>query len=82
MELIVPTRRTVQQGLEGHLGREWGTKKHKEQTARQEVLFKLTNFYFPHTGYILIGAGRVCMGGGVALSLGNAPVPGNRTLTG
>ena len=63
MELIVPTRRTVQQGLEGHLGREWGTKKHKEQTARQEVLFKLTNFYFPHTGYILIGAGRVCMGG-------------------
>ena len=45
-------------------------------------LIKLTNFYFSHTGYILIGAGRVCMGGGVALSLGNAPVPRNRILTG
>jgi hypothetical protein len=55
-------------------------KKHKEWTARQEVLFKLTNLYFSHTGYRLIGAGREWRG--IALSLGNAPVTRNRILTG
>jgi hypothetical protein len=34
-----------------------GTRNTKK-TARQEVLFKLTNFYFSHTDYILIGARR------------------------
>jgi hypothetical protein len=35
-----------------------GDKKHKEWTARQDILIKLTDFYFSHTGYILIEAGR------------------------
>jgi hypothetical protein len=53
---FVPTCRTVEQGLEGHLEENKGTK-HKIQTARHQYLIKLTNFYFSHTGYILIGAG-------------------------
>jgi hypothetical protein len=56
-----------------------GDKKHKER-QQDKVLFKLTNFYFFHTGYILIGAGKGVRG--VALSLGNAPIPRNRILTG
>jgi hypothetical protein len=39
-----------------------GTRNTKK-TARQEVLFKLTNFYFSHTDYILIGARRGMEGG-------------------
>jgi hypothetical protein len=61
---FVLTHGTVEHGLEGPPGREWGTKKHKERTARQAVLFKLTIFYFFHSGYILIGAGK---GGGGGL---------------
>ena len=44
--------------------------------SKSRVLIKLTNLYFSHTGYILIGAGREWRG--IALSLGNAPVPRSR----
>jgi hypothetical protein len=43
----------------------------------QKTDSKADKFYFSHTGYILIGAGSRVEG--VALSLGNAPIPRNRT---
>ena len=42
----------------------------------QKTDSKADKFYFSHTGYILIGAGRGLRG--VTLSLGNAPVPRSR----
>jgi hypothetical protein len=48
--------------LRGHLEENGGKKKHKEWTA--SLMIKLTNFYFSHTGYILIGAGRGVKGRG------------------
>ena len=57
-----------------------------QETRRKDIesgdLIKLTNFYYSHTGYILIEAGYVVHGEGVAFSLGNAPVLKNSMLAG
>jgi hypothetical protein len=65
----------------GPLGREWEDKK-QTTDSKSGSLIKLTNFYCSHTGYILIEAGYVVHGEGVAFSLGNAPVLKNSMLAG
>ena len=65
----------------GHSNRDLrGTWKRMGDKETQKTDSKADKFYFSHTGYILVGAGRGWRG--VALSLGNAPIPRNRILTG
>ena len=78
MEPIILTCRTVQQGLEGHL-EENGGQRNTKKKQQDKALSKLTNYYFSHTGYILIGAVRELRG--LTLFLSNAPVLRNRILT-
>jgi hypothetical protein len=59
--------------------KENGGQETQRMGSKSRSLIKLTNIYFSQVGYILIGAGRGKEG--VALSLGNAPVPRNRIFT-
>ena len=54
--MIAPTHRTVEQGLRITCG-ENGGQEMQRMDSKSRGLIKLTNFYYSHTGYILIEAG-------------------------
>jgi hypothetical protein len=78
---VVLTYRMVNGDWETTWKRMGGGQETQRTDSKSGSLIKLTNFYCPHAGYILIEAGY----GGwsrVALFLGNAPVLKKRMLVG